>query len=361
MKILAALVLQVMLLSPALAAEVELIDDSLDHSTTGIREGGAFLESGGWQAKAGKNVRITYDLGKAYSAGRFRVNVKNFLPCDQPNNEKCHIMTMWQSTNQTRGSAKDAGESYWIFRTGSNYFGPPCHYKFLTRPVGADTVPSDEARIDHGFNWKANATYSYTVTWDESGYISLKRGYPGGENVIYEHHHNKPIRLRYLLIGRDHETKPNYGEQPGVIYSNVKVWVKEDSGDTDIDIDTDTDIDTDADTDTDTDIDTDADTDTDTDIDTDADTDTDTDIDTDADTDTGGDTDIDTDSDSDTNIGCRYDSDCEKGLICVDGTCKSGVGSKDSGCASTGAHGFGPAVLLLLALHLAHRWPPHRS
>ncbi len=88
-------------LTPGLqAAEVVIIDDPLHHGTNGVREGGAWTTGGGWQAQAGQDVRITWDLGSRYCAGRFEVDVRNFLPCEQPNNEKCHIMTLYESANQ---------------------------------------------------------------------------------------------------------------------------------------------------------------------------------------------------------------------------------------------------------------------
>jgi MYXO-CTERM domain-containing protein len=210
-------------LAPAFTAgaqEVLVVDDPLNQSTTGVREGGLWDAAGGWQAQAGE-VRITWDLGQAYDQGRFEVDVRNWLPCEQPNNEKCHIMSMWQSQNQCRQCSHDAGEAHWIFRTGSNYYGPPCHYKLLTRPVGVGEI-GHEARIDHGVAWDASTTYQYSLSWGPDGRVVLSRD----QNVIYDYTHGAPVRLRYLLIGRDRETKSNYGEQPGVIYSNVKVWVE---------------------------------------------------------------------------------------------------------------------------------------
>ncbi len=204
----------------AAAQEVLVVDDPLDHSTIGVREGGVWDAAGGWQAQGGE-VRITWDLGQAYDQGRFEVDVRSWLPCEQPNAEKCHIMSMWQSENQCRQDSHDAGEAHWIFRTGTNYYGPPCHYKLLTRPVGVGEI-SHEARIDHGVAWDAGTTYHYSLSWGPNGRVVLSRDH----NVIYDYTHGAPVRLRYLLIGRDRETKPNYGEQPGVIYSNVEVWVE---------------------------------------------------------------------------------------------------------------------------------------
>ena len=211
----------ILLAIPAGAQEVLVIDDPLNQSTTGVQEGGVWDAAGGWQAQAGDNVRITWDLGQAYDQGRFEVDVRNWLPCVQPNNEKCHIMSMWQSENQFRGSSHDAGEAHWIFRTGTNYYGPPCHYKLLTRPVGIGEI-GHEARIDHGVPWDAGTTYHYSLAWGPNGRVVLSRD----GNVIYDYDHGAPVRLRYLLIGRDREGKPNYGEQPGVIYSNVQVFVE---------------------------------------------------------------------------------------------------------------------------------------
>jgi len=210
----------VLLAIPAGAQEVLVIDDPLNQSTTGVQEGGVWDPAGGWQAQAGE-VRITWDLVQAYDQGRFEVDVRNWLPCEQPNADKCHVMSMWQSENQCRQDSHDAGEAHWIFRTGIGYIGPPCHYKLLTRPVGIGEI-SHEARIDHGVPWDANTTYRYSLAWGPDGRVVLSRD----GNVIYDYTHGAPVRLRYLLIGRDRETKPNYGEQPGVIYSNVKVWVE---------------------------------------------------------------------------------------------------------------------------------------
>jgi hypothetical protein len=194
----------------------------------GTQEGGSFA-GGGWQAAAG-DVRISYDLGQAYGQGRFEVDVTNFLPCSQPNNEKCHILSMWQGTGQTRDSSAAAGESHWIFRTGTGYFPPAttdCHYKLLTRAIGADELSAGyEARIDRSFVDDAGATYHYALSWDLSGHVVLRRD----GTVLYDHAHDAPVRLRYLLVGRDRETKPNYGEQPGVVYKNVKVYVDDGSG-----------------------------------------------------------------------------------------------------------------------------------
>lgn len=210
----------------AWAAEVQRVNDPLDGATSGVQEGGSFV-AGGWQAAAGDS-RITYDLGGVYTRGRFEVDLTNFLPCVQPNNEKCHPLSMWQSTNQSRDSSGNAGESHWIFRTGNNYFDP-CEYKLLTKAVGALPPASpacvdNEARIDTGYSWDASAVYHYTVEWSDH-HIELRKRVGVDEVTLYSYDHCSNMQLRYLLIGRDRETKPNYGEQPGVIYSNVQVWV----------------------------------------------------------------------------------------------------------------------------------------
>ena len=59
---LAALVAAGLCSAPARAAEVLLLEDPLNGSTIGVREGGTFVPGGGWQAAAG-DVRITFDLG----------------------------------------------------------------------------------------------------------------------------------------------------------------------------------------------------------------------------------------------------------------------------------------------------------
>ncbi|MFH1808819.1 MAG: DNRLRE domain-containing protein [Pseudomonadota bacterium] len=214
--------------SPMQAAEVLLIDDALNGATLGTQEGGTFT-GGGWQAEAG-NVRITYDLGQTYAQGRFEVDLTNFEPCSQPNNEKCHILSMWQSSNQYRDSSAAADESHWIVRTGTGYFPPAstdCHYKLLTRSQGPEDLTSGyEERIDHDFVDASGTTYHYELSWEPTGRVVLKRD----GNVLYDHSHGAPVLLRYLLVGRDREPKPNYGEQPGVLYKNVKVTVEDQSG-----------------------------------------------------------------------------------------------------------------------------------
>lgn len=214
---------------PARAAEILLVDDPLDHGTIGERQGGVFVEGGGWQAEAGE-VRIVYDLGRPYAQGRFEVDVRNFLPCSQPNNEKCHIVSMWQGENQDRDSSAAAGESHWIWRTGTGYFGPPCEYKLLTRPEGFGEI-GYEARLDQDFPWDPAATYHYSISWEANGRVVMRKRHPGGEQLLYDYTHGLPLRLRYLLLGRDRATKPNYGEQPGVIYSNLQVFVEAGSDD----------------------------------------------------------------------------------------------------------------------------------
>jgi len=209
---------------PLFSQEVLKIDDSLNGSTKGNMEGGQFVE-GGWQATDGFNSRIVYDLGVAYGKGRLEYDVTNFLPCSQPNNEKCHIVTMYQGENQDRDSAHAQGESYFIVRTGTGYFDP-CEYKILTRPICEPGQEVDyEARVETGFSWDPQSVYKYSIEWWLDGKIVVKRD----DQVIYDYTHIYPPYYRYILIGRDRTTKPNYGEQPGVIYSNVKIYVDESS------------------------------------------------------------------------------------------------------------------------------------
>jgi hypothetical protein len=215
----------------ARGAPLTLVNDPLNGSTTGIQQGGSWAAGGGWQAAAG-DVRITYDLGAAYGAGTFEVDVRNYDPCNQPNNEKCHILSMWQNEKR-RQDSHDAGEGHWIFRTGTGYnpplnpslCSPPpadcCEYKLLTRPTVPATQDGHEARIDTGFIWNLATTYHYTITWEANGRVRLWKD----STLLYDHTHGQPLFVRYLLVGRDEETKPNYGEQPGVIYANVFVEV----------------------------------------------------------------------------------------------------------------------------------------
>ena len=217
--------------TPARAAEIQLIDDPLQGSTVGVQQGGAFVP-GGWQAAAGE-VRIDYDLGRAYGAGRLELDVTNFDPCHQPNAEKVHILAMWQGA-KARQPSIDADEAHWIFRTGTGYQPPLnqaactmpledcCEYKLISKPSGPlATAPDHEARVDTAFPWSLSATYHYQVIWSAGGRVQLLRD----GITLYDHNHGAPLFLRFLQVGRDSETKPNYGEQPGVIYANVQVFV----------------------------------------------------------------------------------------------------------------------------------------
>lgn len=202
--------------------EVLKVEDSLLGSTKGVMEGGELTEEG-WVATAGPNSRITYDLGEAYGEGRFEVELKNFLPCQQPNAEKCHIITMYQTEKQDRDSVHLAGESYFILRTGTGYF-EPCEYKILTRPICEPGAEIDyEARVDTSYQWDSEKTYKYSVIWRMNGNIKVMRD----QDTIYDYTHIYPTYYRYILIGRDKSTKPNYGEQPGTVYKNLKVYVNE--------------------------------------------------------------------------------------------------------------------------------------
>jgi len=206
------------------AEEVLKVDDPLSGTTKGIMEGGE-LTMDGWVATSGPDSRISYDLGVAYGEGRLEIELKNFLPCQQPNAEKCHIITMYQTEKQERDSVHLAGESYFIIRTGTGYFDP-CEYKVLTRPICEPGAEIDyEARVETNYQWDYTTTYRYIVEWKLNGNIKVIKD----NNIIYEYTHIYPPYYRYILIGRDRTTKPNYGEQPGTIYKNIKIYVNEDS------------------------------------------------------------------------------------------------------------------------------------
>jgi hypothetical protein len=201
---------------PPGAQAADLLNDSLNGSTTGNQNGGTF-EGGGWKAP----TQIWWDLGTYVTEGGFSVEVTNWDPSAgsaQHHFDKQHIINMYEAENGSphASDATTPKTGFWNVRTGAGYNDL---FKFLSSTAGFDERHETRNSPPSGPINPAN-TYTIKVEWTAGGDITVWLD----STPLVTHSHGKQFRLRYVFIGTDNAPGGTYGPQYDVIYKNVRVW-----------------------------------------------------------------------------------------------------------------------------------------
>lgn len=226
------LVLLLSLLLPAVRlcsqpAHTRLIySHSLLNATPGagesiVNSGGGFVAGKGWQATT-ENSQLRITLASALPfEGTFIINVTNFDPVSQnlPDDIKQHIINLYSRIYDNNKDIFETDGSWCNIRTGVGYSTGEgvAGFKFLAAARGIDT--RDEERCIEDHTWSLTRTYEFKIIWTAT-YIYC---YLDGSLMSRLPFAGQIEPFRYLLIGRDNLIW-GYGAQPGVIFSNVRIY-----------------------------------------------------------------------------------------------------------------------------------------
>ncbi|MBK7977102.1 MAG: hypothetical protein IPK07_28840 [Deltaproteobacteria bacterium] len=192
-----------------------LLCDALAGATTGNRDGGSFVSSGGWTP----GWNIEWDLGQTLAEGAFSADLGNWdtsTSSPQHRHSKQHILNMYQEGHGSAHTADEHGTGFWNLRTGRDYNGL---FKFLSSTRGFDE--RGETRLSPpGGRLDPTATHSVRVEFQRGGNATV---FLDGRSMVTQPH-PRSFQLRYVLVGSDNSPGETYGPQSGVIYKNIKVW-----------------------------------------------------------------------------------------------------------------------------------------
>ncbi len=186
-----------------------------------VNSGGSFVTGVGWQSTTeNSQLRITLASPLPFE-GTFIINVTNFDPVSQnlPDEIKQHIINLYSRIYDNNKDIFETDGSWCNIRTGEGYSTGPgvAGFKFLAAARGIGT--RDEERCIEDHTWSLSRTYEFKIIWTTS-YIYC---YFDGELMSRLPFAGQIEAFRYLLIGRDNLIW-GYGAQPGVIFSNVRIY-----------------------------------------------------------------------------------------------------------------------------------------
>ncbi len=186
-----------------------------------VNSGGSFVAGVGWQSTTeNSQLRITLASSLPFE-GTFIINVTNFDPVSQNTLDtlKQHIINLYSRIYDNNKDIFYTDGSWCNIRTGLNYSTGPgvAGFKFLAAARGIGT--RDEERCIEDHTWSLSRTYEFKIIWTTS-YIYC---YFDGELMSRLPFAGQIEAFRYLLIGRDNLIW-GYGAQPGVIFSNVRIY-----------------------------------------------------------------------------------------------------------------------------------------
>lgn len=186
-----------------------------------VNSGGGFVAGKGWQATT-ENSQLRITLASALPfEGTFIINVTNFDPVSQnlPDDIKQHIINLYSRIYDNNKDIFETDGSWCNIRTGVGYSTGEgvAGFKFLAAARGIDT--RDEERCIEDHTWSLTRTYEFKIIWTAT-YIYC---YLDGSLMSRLPFAGQIEPFRYLLIGRDNLIW-GYGAQPGVIFSNVRIY-----------------------------------------------------------------------------------------------------------------------------------------
>ena len=197
-------------------ASGQVLTDSLNGSTSGTQDGGAFT-GGGWQPPK----QIWWDLGEALVEGGMSVEVTNWNPnADSPQHqhEKQQIINIYEADHGSphKSDNDEPKTAFFNIRTGATYNNL---FKFLSSSGGFEERQEVRIKRDPNFINPAE-THTIKVTWTLAGDVTAYLN----DVPLVTHSHGKRLSLRYVFIGTDNAPGGTYGPQLGVIYKNLTVW-----------------------------------------------------------------------------------------------------------------------------------------
>ncbi len=186
-----------------------------------VNDGGEFISDKGWQATTSSS-QLTITLANPLPfEGTFVIDVTNFDPAHQyVEDYKLHIINLYSRIYTNNKDIFYTDGSWCNIRTGIGYSTEPgvtAGYKFLAAPRGVDT--RQEVRCIEDAIWDPSQTHQFKITWTSSHiYCSMN-------NIL---HAQLPFSgqvepFKYVLIGKDNLIW-GYAAQPGVIYSNLRIY-----------------------------------------------------------------------------------------------------------------------------------------
>ncbi|RMF69327.1 MAG: hypothetical protein D6743_02025, partial [Calditrichaeota bacterium] len=202
-----------------------VLSDPLSSSTLGVRTGGQFDPSGGWQVTGAQDM-IVYDIGRYLTRGCVEINIRNFRPQQQNSAERHHLIAMFRNPYGNHNPIENT-EMAWDFHAGTRYRPG---IKMLSLQFG--NLKQDVVLTD----WDKTKSYKLTFVWNDSTFR-----YYRNDTLQVTHKYGQDFQLRYLFVGRDFTVSSdlitgfNHNQYPalvGPIYSNVTVK--------DLDLNTDT-------------------------------------------------------------------------------------------------------------------------
>gem|GEM_PF-1232143 len=186
-----------------------------------VNSGGTFIAGKGWQATT-KNSQLRIALASSLPfEGTFVINVTNFDPVSQnlPDGIKQHIINLYSRIYDNNKDIFETDGSWCNIRTGEGYSAGAgvAGFKFLAAARGLST--RDEERCIEDHTWSLSRTYEFRIIWTTTWIYC----YFDGELMSRLPFAGQIEPFRYLLIGRDNLIW-GYSAQPGVIFSNVRIY-----------------------------------------------------------------------------------------------------------------------------------------
>ena len=184
-----------------------------------VNNGGNYLPGKGWEATTAKSqLKITLPADLPFE-GTLAVNVTNFDPVSQNvDGIKQHIINLYSQENGNK-DIFDTDGSWFNIRTGTAYSDGPgmAGFKFLAAARGIDS--RDEERCMQWATWDADRVYEFKVIWTKETIYVLMDGVVRSQLPF----HGQVEPFRYVFLGKDNILY-GYGAQPGVIFSNLRIY-----------------------------------------------------------------------------------------------------------------------------------------
>lgn len=207
-------------------AQVVMVDDPLNGSTTGTRSGGTFAE-GGWKVVSNLDS-IYWHLAPTVTHGRLEYDIKGLndgcAGCCYPGDGQPFLVN--ELSHMYDHTFQNADTNYIGYRNNPYKhavkrmcYSPPWTMKLLWIADGE----GDEDWAGHGLSWNAGTTYRITVEWEPTGTTSTEfRTYRSGQLV-----HSRQVGKLYNPAGHSVKIgsalRTEEAAYIGAVYSNVKV------------------------------------------------------------------------------------------------------------------------------------------
>lgn len=224
---------------------VKVVDDPLDGSTVGMRNGGSFT-AGGWRTN-NLNNRIVYDLQREIDCGAYELTVTNFNPPDQYTHRTepvdcddvdcyVHFLGWYQGDHGNHHTSANGCESgINVQATGVESGSFERHRRLKLKSSTFGWAGGGNSYTPKR-SWDPGATYHLEVRWSSTEVVlrvdgvqqaAVQLEWPGDPGFEPSPAHctgpaDCRMKLRYFFLGRDHN--PAGGYLAGPVYSNVKIY-----------------------------------------------------------------------------------------------------------------------------------------